>query len=637
MQNDEERTVLKRVLVLSILIFSCFVSPVFCADSIQSSAAKTKIMAADEGSQYLAVGFDNRIDIYELQTRKLFRTITPDYLDPENTVIDSLAVNPVNAMVAVGLRFKDGQGRIPPVYLIGLDGKLYASISGLPGAVSRLAFSRDGRYLAISTVKKYALRIYRLSDPVITYSYSELPDLSPGEKKALKAFNGIETITLIPELIAEDKNIAGDVTALTFDGNGRLALSAQDGRIRLYDQSFKYIKEATVKNGTQPNAVSFDADGSRLAVSYADADRIDILSGNDLSYLSSPDTKKCPAGSIHSLAWSGDGGLLYLKEQEKGAEVAFIDDGRPRTVLDRKYGTFQNELGSVWAAVGHKVGDVTYQIGGYYTDYQNGGIVGYENFPTSELKWPINTLFGEIGTELRLGKYLELRGSFFHNITNNLTGDMQDSDWTTNTEIRDIYSESSTNFEGYGFDASLRFWLVDRQLKDNQSWSLGIGAGFLYQSYSWQAHNVDQWSPAGTYYAAGQHVYVGGLAGTYDAKIKMTYIELVFKSRINKFELSGSIGGSPYVKTSDQDEHLLRYLSSSGDADGYALKVSLEGKYSFRKNWYTALSFNMIYLDTDGSSETVGYAGTEAGTHYVIEEKIKSRQYDFMLSIGHQF
>jgi hypothetical protein len=311
---------------------------------------------------------------------------------------------------------------------------------------------------------------------------------------------------------------------------------------------------------------------------------------------------------------------------------------------DRRYGTISNERMTLWVSTGPKIGNVRYRIGGDWNNYTE-GTSGKYHFPLSELKWPINAIMGEIGGEVHLGKRWALRGSFTRNMTNNIGGKMEDSDWDYDPDLYgdrpDIYSESVTDFQGYVADASVRYWFLDRQFGGKTSFAMGIGLGFMYQDYHWVASNLDQWYPREPSWG---HDYAGGPVVTYKSWLKMPYAELLFKSKLRRFDISGAIGGSPYLWVKDEDTHLLRNRIMTTDAKGFALKGSLQGSYAFTQNWFAGLRLNLLYYHAWGTQDSYVYADTfeggqwyYAGYHWDIEHKIDSFQFDAMLTAGFRF
>ncbi|MFO7569100.1 MAG: omptin family outer membrane protease [Smithellaceae bacterium] len=299
----------------------------------------------------------------------------------------------------------------------------------------------------------------------------------------------------------------------------------------------------------------------------------------------------------------------------------------------QRFGAVRNERGTLWVSTGHQYGNVTYQIGGRVNDYAH-GLSWDQTFPTSELTWPLNTVTGQIGAELRLGRRGELRAFYQRNLTGHLGGKVEDSDWLTQTMIPDIYSESETDFEGMTLDAGGRFWFLDRRFNGDAFLALGIGAGLMYQNFKWEARNLDQWYPTRPEWG---HDYVAGPIFTYQTKVWMPYAEIVIKSKVRRFDFAASVSASPWMQIQDKDNHLLRAFIAKADTEGFGVKMAMEGNYHFTPRWFAGLRFNLLLFETKGVSTTIGYAGASAGDYYDIEEKITSFQLDTMLTAGFRF
>ena len=623
-----------------------------------------RVSAVDPNSQYMAIGHGNVLQVYDLQGRQMVRTVSLPVSVPESAEIRTLAVNPVSFVIAVGVRRHDHPDRKLPLYLYGTDGRRYAEITDISGEVRSLAFSPDGSYLAVATVETRSLQIFKMKELNITYSYKIPSDLLPEEMEALKRFNGIEDVTMNPERVFTESGYPGDVTAMTFLPDGRLVTASADGTIRLYDVGFRRLRTVQIDKGGCPGAIHVTADGSRIAMTFSDNQRIDIISAGDLRYLYSSDTPRFSGGRLETVSWSEDGKVLYVMGREKdggsvavgrlsaqgrggfkalseksaasaltalkGGGVALIDSDLHLSVLDRRYASFQNERLTLWTSVGAKFGDVTYQIGGHYIDVQ-GATEGEQRFPISELKWPINAVMGEVGAEWRIGQHWALRGAAFHNLTNSFSGEMEDSDWLGSSDTKDIYSESSIDFQAYGVDLGVRYWFMDRQYRNNETFSLGVGLGFAYNKYSWDGCNVNQWSPSGNY--PSYTGTVGGIVIQYESWMSMPYLELVFRSKLDRLELSGGIGGTPYMMTSDRDNHLLRDRISWGEANGWAVRATADALYTFAGNWFAGVHLSFLYFTADGTLEE-----NDAGVPvYVVDQNITSRQFDAMFKIGRRF
>ena len=96
-----------------------------------------------------------------------------------------------------------------------------------------------------------------------------------------------------------------------FDRRGRLVTSCWDGFVRLYDANFTRIAQRQAPGGQRPFAVRFTPDGTEVAVGFNDTTAVNVLSGEDLSLRSAPDTSGVNNGDLSKVAWSRDGRLLY--------------------------------------------------------------------------------------------------------------------------------------------------------------------------------------------------------------------------------------------------------------------------------------------------------------------------------------
>lgn len=152
--------------------------------------------------------------------------------------------------------------------------RMTARLTGQPDVIYDMAFSPDGRVVAAVFGGKSGLRIYDS-----------------------KTF----------QLLAQDSSYGSRATGLAFDRQGRLATTSFDGKIRLYDAQFRMTASLKGLSGKQPYSVAFSADGRRLAVGYNDAAQVDVLSGDTLAPLFSPNAAGLATGSLSQVAWSGSG------------------------------------------------------------------------------------------------------------------------------------------------------------------------------------------------------------------------------------------------------------------------------------------------------------------------------------------
>ena len=188
----------------------------------------------------------------------------------------AVAISPDGATVAVSGFGFEGQSR--SIYLFDrASGKLTKHIEASPKAVLDLAYSSDGRYLA-AALGRGGIRVYRSSD-------------------------NLE--------IARDTDYGADSSSVEFDHAGRLVTTCYDGSLRLYDANFRLLSKRQATGGKEPSSARFSPDGSKVAVGFDDSKEVHVLSGQDLTFLYSPDSSQIGNGDVTSVAWSSDGKILY--------------------------------------------------------------------------------------------------------------------------------------------------------------------------------------------------------------------------------------------------------------------------------------------------------------------------------------
>jgi hypothetical protein len=111
--------------------------------------------------------------------------------------------------------------------------------------------------------------------------------------------------------IARDVDYGGDSYWAGFDRFGRLVTSSWDGYVRLYDAHFKRIAKRNTPGGELPYAVRFSPDGTLVAVGFHDTTAVNVLAGEDLSFLDAPDTGGVANGNLMAVACSRDSQRLY--------------------------------------------------------------------------------------------------------------------------------------------------------------------------------------------------------------------------------------------------------------------------------------------------------------------------------------
>lgn len=315
-----------------------------------------------------------------------------------------------------------------------------------------------------------------------------------------------------------------------------------------------------------------------------------------------------------------------------GPNVANVNVVEPAAPMSAVPGEDRPISGELWGGLGSIGGDVTYEIGGAYSDSTGSGHV---NSPLSRLKWPVDVLSVTVGGSLNLARFWELTGRWSGSLSSD-AGKLEDSDWgnPNNPWVKTTYSLSDTDFDGMTSDIGIRCWALNWVWDRYTSYSIGFGGGWIYQDFRWEASNTDQWYPADPQLG---HDWYPGAVGSYKTKVNMPYIETACAMRMPWISFFGSFGYSPSAQVKDEDDHKIRSILANTDAKGDAVKLTLQGRCDYNQYVFALIRADMIAYDVSGTERDVTYAGADAGDSWSIHHEVSSVQDNFTIAIGVKF
>lgn len=271
--------------------------PVFRIETGMHTATITRVATDVLGRSAATVSIDKTLRIWELPSGSLLRTIRPPIGEGSEGELLAVALSPDGRTVACSgaTWFNNGLPGIPAegasIYLFDTaSGVMTSRIPGLPDTIRRLTFSPDGKMLAASMGRSTGIRLYSVANQ---------------------------------NLLGEDSAFEDRSNSVAFSSTGdRLVASSLDGFIRLYrvtEKGLKLLAKERASGGRQPHTARFSPDGREIAVGFLDSNNVDIVSGQNLALLYSPDTSGV-LNPLPCVEWSSDSQTLYAGGQFRKGE-----------------------------------------------------------------------------------------------------------------------------------------------------------------------------------------------------------------------------------------------------------------------------------------------------------------------------
>jgi WD40 repeat protein len=277
--------------------------PVLAIDPGMHTAAIWSQAVDRDGKYAVTGGADRTVRLWSVADGKLLRTIWIP-VGPETVgEILAAAISADGSTIAAG-GWTENKPDFP-IYLFDREsGALIRRIhEDLPNVALSIAFSPDGRYLAATLGAGKGLRVF------------------DRDRDWSEAFR--------------DDQYGSDSYGAAFARDGRLATTALDGMIRLYEYApnsdipnFRRVGEPVeAPSGKKPYRLAFSQDGERLAIGYDFVAAVDVLDGVTLKRLGGrkPGDATAYVPGLSSVAWSRDGQTLLA--------TGGVADGKGRFLL----------------------------------------------------------------------------------------------------------------------------------------------------------------------------------------------------------------------------------------------------------------------------------------------------------------
>lgn len=253
-------------------------------------------VAIDKAERFVVTASDDKTSrVWDARDGRLLSTLRIPIGNGNEGKLYSVAISPNGQwVVAAGWTGYEWQRKTDVYVFNRQNGELLTRLRNLPEVINDLAFSPDGRYLAVALGGRNGIRLYQV------HNWQE---------------------------IGRDTDYVGSSYSVNFNERGGLVSSCEDGYLRLYSAQGKLSllhKEAS-QEGRDPFFVRFSPNGQEIVVGFDDSTNVEIRSAKDLSFIRKTNTHHINNGDLSKVAWSRQGRYLYA--------AGVYDNGRGNPIV----------------------------------------------------------------------------------------------------------------------------------------------------------------------------------------------------------------------------------------------------------------------------------------------------------------